>query len=1008
MDKVNRADSTRPFVTPTSFFYCLTTFAVIGLAFTGGAYAAPLARGAMVPMAVIGASDSSGDVEAVYEKALALEKEGEILKAIEAYNEALRLSPAHERAQRRLKRLRRLGYEVSPAAATVTKSGTKGAVDEATQSALDRALEKARIYLDARQPAEAEKVLREAQVQLPDQPELSKMLDEAAALRSQLTQEEQTRQAAADAERVQALSASASEKFQEGMTYYRAGDVIKAVETWKDAQKIYPDHGPTRDALATSKEEYEKAVKAKQESEALAAQEKAFEEKLDLKYGYETKGDSDVSDVLNTLSNLCGLKMVIGEDVAGKVNFRVDKDTTIRQILNLIQENYGFAWERKADTIIVKRGFKTRIFPLSEEQYKTLKAILEDPKTLEDSSKDLRTILYGADGSMKMPGKELFLNDRTRSLVVTDSENNLAKVQEFLDHMPTIAAEDRPLVTRIYQLHPEMAKKLYRIIELRLYQDVGQYGGLTGEGRRLYLSPDNTLIVVDYPENIAIVEEILQDKQIQGDLEEGNLTAQHFAVTDMFDIGQREEDLDRRVQTTRMVVEVLEAMLYGTGKQEAILKGRRMFPNEERGTIDVVDTPENIKRVSDYLASIRGEAQQDVLIETYRIQHIPVTDVADVLGFLFFNQTQTTRTRFLDVQGLDTLGTDESGQEIDISSGFEESSRELYNIQQGGGGQDLTTLFSMSYFPDVNTNTLVVLTPDKEALDFITNIINAFDKPPRMLEMEQRTVSVSLKDLRAVGLDYLITNPFRSQISVDPKESDQTLAMIQDPTGKQTMKFTVDTFGESRLNFILTLMEEMDSAEVLVAPKILHVPNANMNEPMVFVGTQEPYIDEAEIDDQGDDDPTNNRLTFDFQRAITGVIMRFYPTILNDDHVLVDLMPNKTEIYARSPVMVQSGEASGSVDTSGLSALGVPFFSQQAMMATVRLKSGETVVMGGMMQDSTNEVVQAVPFISKFPLIGSLFQDVSYNITKVTTLWFVTVRIIESSSEGDTVTATTR
>ncbi|HOE11202.1 MAG TPA: tetratricopeptide repeat protein, partial [bacterium] len=905
MDKVNRAVSTRPFVTPISFFYCLTTFSVIGLAFAGGAHAALVTHSEIASTAIIGATGSSGDVEAVYEKALALEKEGEIQKAIEAYNEVLRLSPAHERAQRRLKRLRRLGYEVTPAAPSVTKSRAKETLNETTQSALDRALEKARIYLDARQPAEAEKVLREAQTQFPDQPELSKMLDEAAALRSQLTQEEQARQAAADAARIQALSSSASEKFQEGMTYYRAGDVIKAVETWKDAQKVYPDHGPTREALATSKEEYEKALKAKQEKEALDAQEKAWEEKLELKYGYETKGDSDISDVLNTLSNLCGLKMVIGEGVAGKVNFRVDKDTTIRQILNLIQENYGFMWERKGDTIIVKRGFKTRIFPLSEAQYKTLKAILEDPKTLEDPSKDLRTILYGADGSMKMPGKELFLNDRTRSLVVTDSENNLEKVQEFLDHMPSIAQEDRPLVTRIYQLHPETAKKLYRIIELRLYQDVGQYGGLTGEGRRLYLSPDNTLIVVDYPENISVVEQILQDKQIQGQLEEGELTAQHFAVTDMFDIGQREEDLDRRVQTTRAVVEVLETMLYGTGKQEAILKGRRMFPNEERGTIDVVDTPENLKRVSDYLASIRGEAQQDVLIETYRIQHIPVTDVADVLGFLFFNQTQTTRTRFLDVQGLDTLGTDESGQEIDLSSGFEESSRELYNIQQGGGGQDLTTLFSISYFPDMNTNTLVVLTPDKEALDFITNIINAFDRPPRMLEMEQRTVSVSLKDLRSVGLDYLITNPFRSHISVEPEDSDQTLGMINDPDAKESMRFTVDTFGESRLNFVLSLMESLSSAEVLVAPKVLHVPTANMNEPMIFVGTQEPYISSADIDDQGDDDPTNNRLIIEFDRAIVGVLMRFYPVILNDDHVLIELMPNKTEIYSRAPVVVE-------------------------------------------------------------------------------------------------------
>ena len=58
-----------------------------------------------------------------------------------------------------------------------------------------------------------------------------------------------------------------------------------------------------------------------------------------------------------------------------------------------------------------------------------------------------------------MPGKELFLNPRTRSLIVTDSENNLKKVEDFLKNMPAIAAEDRPLETRIYKLHPEIAKE---------------------------------------------------------------------------------------------------------------------------------------------------------------------------------------------------------------------------------------------------------------------------------------------------------------------------------------------------------------------------------------------------------------------------------------------------------------------------------------------------------------------------------------------------------------------
>ncbi len=992
----------RPRIVPLfcSFAFVLVCSAVSGISFAGPADG--------LVMSIITAS---GDADDAYKEARSLERVGKIQRAIEQYNKALRSSPDHQGARLRLRRLERLGHDVTPVATStsvrVAASGPQPpagegetALDEKTQTALGRALQKARIYLDSKQPAEAERVLREAMQLAPDNAEVAKMLDEAAQLRSTLSQQERAQEQARQTERRKALSASASDKFEEGSKHYMEGDVIRAVETWREALAIYPDHEPSKNAIEAAKEEYQKALKAKEEAEAHAAQEKEYEAKLDLKAGYETKGDSDIDDVLNTLSNLCGLKMVIGEGVEGTVSFRVDKETTIREILNLIEEHYGYAWERRADTIIVKRAYKTRTFPLTETQYKTLKAILEDPSTLEDTTRDLRTILYGEDGSKKVPGKELFLNERTRSLVVTDTQENLAKVEEFLQHMPTIAEEDRPLETALFRLHPEVANDLYKIIELRLYQEVGQYGGLTGAGRKLFLSDDNTLIVIDYPENIEIVKQILEDEQIQQQLEEDELKAKHFPVTDMFDIGQREEDLDRRIQTTRMIVEVLEAMLYGpTGQEEARLKGRRMFPNEERGAIDIVDTPSNLKRVDDYLASLRGEAQQDIFIETFYVKHIPVTNISDAIGFIFNNQQQSTRNMFLDIQGLDTLGTDEEGQEVDLGTGYEETSRELFNIQQGGGGQDLTQLFSMSYFPDYNTNSIVLITPDRDALDFVSNIVNSFDKPPRMLEIEQRIVSVTLSDLRSVGLDYLILNPFRSKITVNPEKSEQDVLLL-DNTGKQSLRFTMDTFGETRLNFVLNLLESMETSEVISAPKMLHVPNG-LTTPLIFVGKQEPYIETAEIDDQGDDDPTNNRLILDFQRSITGISLMFIPFILNDDHVYVELMPNKTEITNRLPVFVETGQqGGGGIDTSTLQSLGQPVFTQQAMMASVRLKSGETIVMGGMMNDSVTESRLSVPLISKLPLIGSLFEDVSYNVSKSTILWFLTVRIIEETGGG--------
>lgn len=863
-------------------------------------------------------------------------------------------------------------------------------------SELDKQINKAMIYMENGQYEKAEIELHQAKLLAPNDQRVDALLAQAAGASAQAGVDAAA--GADDRQRMMELKQTADAIFEQGVDLYKQGLIIEAVEKWNMALEVFPGHQSAETYITNTRVEYEQAVMARQEQERMAAEEARYEKMLDTTIRqYSTQGDHiDIKDVLRTLSAFTDLNIVMDENLAGNVAFEL-KNTTLREILNLLQKQYGFVWRREGNSVFVEPGFQTRVFTLDEGQYKTLKAVLEDPSSLEDSSRNLKVILYGPQQEFNVPGKNLYLNPATQALVVTDSEENLRKVEAFLKEMPRIVGEDKPVQTEVYKLGEDVAKELYEIVRVALYEDQGSYD-VRDNRRKLFLEQtSSSLIVIDYPENIQKVERILSDPELTRKVEEGDLEARQFPITDPEDLDETPEALARREEFVNMIADVLRAMLYGKeGVEAAALQGRQLFVNPDRGTIDVVDTPDNLRRVDNYLNSIRGETTQDILIERFSIQHVNVFDIADALGFLFFDSQQSTRTTFLSQTAIQTLGTDQQGTTQDVSNIFEETSRDRFNLTGGGGGgTDLLQFFSIRFYPEINTNSIVAFTTDQEVLDLVARVITTFDVPQRMVELEQRIVTVSLEDMRSINFDYLLTNPLINDFQLDADETASALNISEGGLGdvatNPSIDFSINTIGgQSRLDFIMSLLETTSSFQTLSAPKILTVANP-IDPPQIFVGQQIPFADNVDFEDQGDDDPTNNRLTADFQVAFAGVQLAFIPFILNDNHVYLELLPQITEAGDRLPVTL-TGEAPAG---QALPNIGPLTFNQKFVKTSVRIKDGSTLVIGGLIEERENENQNRTPFLSQIPFLGTFFTDRNIEKTKISTIMFITVKIVE-------------
>jgi type II secretory pathway component GspD/PulD (secretin) len=126
---------------------------------------------------------------------------------------------------------------------------------------------------------------------------------------------------------------------------------------------------------------------------------------------------------------------------------------------------------------------------------------------------------------------------------------------------------------------------------------------------------------------------------------------------------------------------------------------------------------------------------------------------------------------------------------------------------------------------------------------------------------------------------------------------------------------------------------------------------------------------------------TGTVATTQVQSFQTGVTLDITPVVNTDDYVTVTLHP--------------------SVNTeAGISSAGVPNIQTRDTTTTVGLHDGETIVVGGLIEDTDSRNVQKIPFLGDLPLIGRFFQDVGINHTRNELIVTVTPHIVHPGSNG--------
>ncbi len=348
---------------------------------------------------------------------------------------------------------------------------------------------------------------------------------------------------------------------------------------------------------------------------------------------------------------------------------------------------------------------------------------------------------------------------------------------------------------------------------------------------------------------------------------------------------------------------------------------------------------------------------------------------------------------------------------------------------------------------DQNTHALFARnTPDN--LELIEDIITTLDVTPPQILIEARFVEVNVADLRELGIDWILGSPLgvtKESVLIDgqwqrvnktqidsgnlvnysPYTSDGDGTFPLGPQGafglvRDGNPGTADRGVNMTYRGILTqpmFQAVLHALDVSGKGRTLSVPRLttlNNNPAKLRHGEDLRFFEEFQAQAFTLLDDNNKRYT------VTALIPKGKPSLEEMGITLVAVPSVGADLQTISLLLspaITSLEGFVSYQERGAEptedrfvdieqvVVKLPIISRREIQTKVVVESGETVVMGGLVDTVKQETKQSVPFLGSIPLLGKLFQRLDITEQKRNLLVFVTATVV--SERGESVVATT-
>ena len=303
--------------------------------------------------------------------------------------------------------------------------------------------------------------------------------------------------------------------------------------------------------------------------------------------------------------------------------------------------------------------------------------------------------------------------------------------------------------------------------------------------------------------------------------------------------------------------------------------------------------------------------------------------------------------------------------------------------QQGQQGSVSTVQLGQSVrvmADNINNTMLIYATPNEYAR--IESTLKRLDVPRAQVLIEASIIEVTLTDQLQYGLQWAFSGGLggHGYNGAGVLDGSAPGAFNANTFGGASGGFTYSLFNSAgQIKGVLNALASKSLVRVISNPSLMVLDNHTAT---IQVGDQIPISTGSTYGYSGGD-ITNNLLTTQIQYKDTGVILGVTPSVSAGDLVTLDIDQIVTDIGARLPN-----------DTTGN-----PPFMQREINSQVAVRSGETMVLGGLIKDNASRGSTGLPILSSLPVVGGLFGGKTDNLTRTELLVILTPRVVRSDEE---------
>jgi type IV pilus assembly protein PilQ len=278
---------------------------------------------------------------------------------------------------------------------------------------------------------------------------------------------------------------------------------------------------------------------------------------------------------------------------------------------------------------------------------------------------------------------------------------------------------------------------------------------------------------------------------------------------------------------------------------------------------------------------------------------------------------------------------------------------------------------------DERTNTILIR-DTLASIDEARKMIDALDVPVKQVLIESRMVTVLDNVDEQLGVRWGFSDRQDDNGVSGSIEGAETIAGGVIPTIGDRLNVNLPVASTSAasigfqvaslvdgtiLDLELSALESENKGEIIASPRITV---ANQHEAYIEQGTEIPYVQAT----------SSGATSVEFKKAVLS--LKVTPHITPDNRIILDLVV--TQDTRGETVSTSTGDAVA-IDT-------------QEIKTQVLVENGETIVLGGIFQQTSSDGVTKVPLFGDLPVVGALFRNTSQLQQKRELLIFVTPKIV--------------